>query len=99
MNLAELAMLNQLNERGGIPSPASYVQNLTPDPKAGTAYAPDSLLTVKQLANWLNVSLASAYRLTESGQLPSFRIRRSIRVRKQDVETYLAKQRVSWDRE
>lgn len=93
------AMLNPLPKREGSPSSASHVYNLTPDPKALTAYASDSFLTVQQVASWLNVSLASAYRLAEGGQLPSFRIRRAIRIRRQDVETYLAKQRVSWDRE
>lgn len=92
-------MLHSLIEREGSPSPASHLHNLTPDPKAVTAYAPDSLLTVQQLAKWLNISLATAYRLTESAQIPSFRIRKAIRVRKTDVEAYLAKQRVSWDRE
>jgi excisionase family DNA binding protein len=92
-------MFNALPKREGSPSSASLVHKLTPDPQALTAYASDLFLTVQQVANWLNVSLASAYRLTEGGQLPSFRIRRAIRIRRQDVETYLAKQRVSWDRE
>lgn len=90
--------LHSLNEREVPTSPASHLHNLTSDPKAVTAYAPDSLLTVQQVASMLNVSLATAYRLTESAQVPSFRIRRAIRVRQKDIETYLAKQRVSWDR-
>ena len=92
-------MLKPLTERAWSTSPASHVHNLTPDPRAKTAYAPDVFLTVHQVAEWLNVALATAYRLTEGGQLPSFRVRRAIRVRKADVEIYLAKQRVSWDRE
>lgn len=89
----------RLTERVGYHSPASHLQNLTPDPKAVTANAPDVFLTVRQVADWLNVAPATAYRLTESGQLPSFRIRRAVRVRRVDVEAYLTKQRVSWDRE
>lgn len=91
-------MLISLPKNQEHPSSASHLHNLTPDPKAKTAYASDLFLTVQQVASWLNISPASAYRLTESGQLPSFRIRRAIRIRKTDVETYLAKQRVSWDR-
>ncbi|MBP6945170.1 helix-turn-helix domain-containing protein [Patescibacteria group bacterium] len=91
--------LHSLTEKEVLTSPASHLKNSTPDPQAVTAYAPDSLLTIQQLASLLNVSLATAYRLTESAQLPSFRIRRAIRVRRKDIETYLTKQRVSWDRE
>lgn len=92
-------MLDSLNKREVYPSPASHLHNLTSDPKAVTAYAPDALLTIQQVADVLNVSLSTAYRLTESAQIPSFRIRKAIRVRHRDIETYLAKQRVSWDRE
>lgn len=92
------AMLNSLNKREVSLSPASHLHNLTSDPKAVTAYAPDSLLTVQQVADLLNVSLSTAYRLTESTQIPSFRIRKAIRVLHRDIETYLVKQRVSWDR-
>lgn len=86
------------NERADSSTPASHLHKLTPDPTALTANASDPLLTVQQVAELLNVSPATAYRLTESAQLPSFRIRRAIRVRRSDVETYLKKQRVSWDR-
>lgn len=96
--MGKIDMFTSLNKRRGSTSPASHVNNSTSDPKALTANAPESFLTVKQLAQFLNVSLATAYRLTESAQLPSFRIRGTIRLHRDDVETYLAKQRVSWDR-
>ncbi len=92
-------MFNPLTEREDPSSPASSLHKITPDSQAVTAYTPDTLLTVNQMARWLNISLATAYRLTESAQIPSFRIRRAIRIRKGDVDSYLAKQRVSWDRE
>lgn len=54
------------------------------------------LLTVKQVAKRLNVSLSSVYELIHDGALTSYRIGRNggaIRVSDDDLEVYLAKSR------
>ena len=47
------------------------------------------LLTVKECAKILNVSLGLAYRIVSSGDLPSVRIASAIRVREADLEAYV----------
>lgn len=55
----------------------------------------DQLLTSKQVAEYLQISLATVYRLLESGELQGSRItsqkRSNWRIRAADLETYLAR--------
>lgn len=51
------------------------------------------LLTVRDVAKYLNVSPSCVYQLIETGKLPHHRIgtgRGAIRVRQDDLDTYLA---------
>lgn len=52
---------------------------------------PVPVLTVQQVAAELGVSKMTVYRLTASGELPSVRIGRSIRVRVPDLDAYLSR--------
>jgi len=55
----------------------------------------DSLLTVKEAARRLKVSMATVYSLCESGRLPNVRIStHSIRVRDSELKAYVAACRV-----
>ncbi len=45
-----------------------------------------------ELAAFLGISRTSAYKLLQTGEIPSCRIGRLRRVRKQDVDAYLEKQ-------
>lgn len=47
------------------------------------------MVTVKNVAVRLNVSLALAYRLISSGEIPSVRIASTIRVKEDDLEAYI----------
>lgn len=48
------------------------------------------LLTVAEVAAELRVSKMTVYRLTNDRELPSVRIGRSVRVRRADLDAYLA---------
>jgi excisionase family DNA binding protein len=50
----------------------------------------DELLTVRQTAQRLTISLASTYQLIRSGTLPHYRIGGAIRVTDSDIERFLA---------
>jgi excisionase family DNA binding protein len=48
------------------------------------------LLNADQVAEILNVSRSHAYSLIQSGQIPSIRLGRAVRVRPQDLERFIA---------
>ena len=52
--------------------------------------APDLLLTVTEIATELRVSRATVYRLVDSGILPHFRVSNAIRVRRRDLDDFIA---------
>ena len=47
------------------------------------------LLRASDVANTLNVSRSFAYELLETGQLPTVRMGRALRVRVQDLEAFI----------
>jgi excisionase family DNA binding protein len=49
-------------------------------PNPTPSMSSDGFATVKEAADFLNVSVGLVYRLTESGKLPSVRIGSSIRI-------------------
>ncbi len=49
----------------------------------------DELLTFAELEEWLKVSRTTIYRLLSTKELPSYRIGRSVRVRRSDVDRWL----------
>jgi len=54
---------------------------------------PKKLLTVRDVASWLNVSRSLVYQLAEAKQLPVCRIgngRGAIRFKPEDIEDYIA---------
>jgi excisionase family DNA binding protein len=51
----------------------------------------ESFLTVGEVARHLRVSNMTVYRLVKSGQLSAVRVGRGYRVRRSDVERYLAR--------
>jgi excisionase family DNA binding protein len=50
------------------------------------------LLRGKEVAQILNVSKAFAYRLMAEGEIPTVRLGRSVRVRPEDLEQFIAEQ-------
>lgn len=62
-----------------------YTQNIN-----DTDGLPPRLLTAKEVATHLNVSRSFAYTLIQTGQIPAVRLGRSVRVRPQDLEAYIA---------
>ena len=55
--------------------------------------AEDGLLTIEQLRDLLQVGRTFAYSIVKSGELPSYRVRRLLRVRRVDVEDWLEQNR------
>lgn len=51
--------------------------------------ARDRLLTVREVASMYRVSPMTVYRLTQSGELSSTRVGRSIRIRASDAVNYV----------
>ena len=49
----------------------------------------EPLLTVDQVAKWLNVPKRSAYRLIESGRVRAVRLGKLIRIRAEDINAIL----------
>lgn len=49
----------------------------------------DELLTLAELEEWLKVSRTTIYRLLSTGEIPSYRIGRTVRVRRTDVDRWL----------
>lgn len=47
------------------------------------------LLRVTDVADYLNISRSLAYQLIQSGQIPSVRMGRSVRVRPQDLNNFI----------
>jgi excisionase family DNA binding protein len=47
------------------------------------------LLKAEQVADLLNVSLAYAYRLMQSGQIPTLKLGRAVRVQLEDLQSYI----------
>ena len=47
------------------------------------------LLKADEVANLLNISLSLAYRLMQSGEIQTAKIKRAVRVRPEDLEIYI----------
>lgn len=46
-------------------------------------------LSVTDVANHINISKMTIYRLIESGEIPALRVGRSVRILEQDLEEYV----------
>ena len=57
--------------------------------KAIRSTSAEELLTVEQVQQLLKVGRTFAYSLIRSGELPSYRVGRLVRVRRRDVEHWL----------
>jgi excisionase family DNA binding protein len=50
------------------------------------------LLTAEQMAEILQISVSKAYAMMASGEIPTVRIGRCVRVREEDLEAYINEQ-------
>ena len=57
-------------------------------------YQKEKLLKASEVAELLNVSRAMSYHLMQSGQIPVVRINRSVRVRPDDLRSFIEQQRM-----
>jgi excisionase family DNA binding protein len=53
----------------------------------------DELLTLRQVASMLGMSRHTMRRWAEKRRIPSFKLGRSVRIRRRDLEGFLARQR------
>jgi excisionase family DNA binding protein len=56
---------------------------------------PEPLLSVREVAEWLNVSADCVYRLVAARELPHCRVGKAIRFERRDVAAYLEAHRVA----
>jgi len=63
------------------------------EPSVPSSEEASEWLTLADLAAWLKVGKTIAYQLVSSREIPSYRIGRSIRVRRKDVERWLERNR------
>ncbi len=61
--------------------------------QADTTAAAEELLTVEQVQEFLKVGRTFAYSIIRSGELPSYRVGRLLRIRQRDVERWLETKR------
>ena len=52
----------------------------------------DSILTIKDVADYLKVNERTIYRLTASGELPGFKVGNSWRFKQSELEQYIIAQ-------
>jgi excisionase family DNA binding protein len=53
----------------------------------------DSLVSPAQLQAWLGCGRTKIYELLQNGEIPSYRIGRLVRVRREDLEEFLERHR------
>lgn len=54
-----------------------------------TMFAPDGLLTVREVAEAMRVSTMTVYRLIKAEELPAIRVGKHFRIRRSDLTGYL----------
>ncbi len=50
---------------------------------------PSDIMTVQEVSKYLKIALKTAYTLVSQGDIPSFRIGKAVRVRREDLENYI----------
>jgi excisionase family DNA binding protein len=58
-------------------------------------YQKERLLKPNEVAELLNVSRAMSYHLLQSGQIPVVRINRTVRVKPDDLRSFIEQQRIT----
>lgn len=53
----------------------------------------DQILTLKEVAAYLKLAEKTAYRLASEGKLPGFKVGGSWRFKREDLETWIEKQK------
>jgi excisionase family DNA binding protein len=54
--------------------------------------SPDSVLTVKEVADYLRVNQRTVYRLAVEGKLPGFKVGATWRFKRSDIDAWIAAQ-------
>jgi excisionase family DNA binding protein len=70
---------------GGINSPRGFSLDLTRDPEP-------ALLTIEEAARYLRLSRAKVYAMAQRGDMPSVRMGRSVRIRRERLDAWLDEQ-------
>ncbi len=52
-------------------------------------------MTVRDVANFLNVDEKTVYRLTQKGALPGFKVAGTWRFKREDIDQWIAKQKAA----
>lgn len=54
---------------------------------------PDRMLSIAEVAEYLNISAKTVYRLIEKGELPALKVGARWRFKPEDLEAYLERQK------
>ncbi|MBM7573591.1 helix-turn-helix domain-containing protein [Aquibacillus albus] len=52
------------------------------------------VLTIAQVANYLQISEVTTYKLVKEGKIPAFKVARQWRVKKEDLSQFIEKQKL-----
>ena len=52
----------------------------------------DEILTIPQVAEYLQISKAKLYLMVQRGEIPHLKLNRNVRIRRSDLEKWLEKQ-------
>lgn len=56
-------------------------------------YTDDEIMTVNDVAQYLKISVITTYRLVQEGKIPAFKVGRSWRVKRSDLDDFIEKQK------
>lgn len=53
----------------------------------------NEIMTINQVAEYLQISTITTYRLVQEGKIPAFKIGRSWRIKREDLHEFIEKQK------
>ncbi len=54
----------------------------------------DKWLTLEQIAEYLQMSISSIYKMAQSGKIPSYKVGRQWRFKKEEIDKWVEKRKV-----
>jgi len=54
----------------------------------------NEIMTISQVAKYLQISEITTYRLVQEGKIPAFKVGRSWRIKREDINEFIEKQKI-----
>lgn len=71
------------------------MNDYVPQPKPQDEYIQDVLMTTKEVAEFLQISPSTMYRLIDTRKIAFYKVAGLIRISRRDVDTYLATHKIA----